>query len=283
MGCFSGMIGLSYIGFSLWKSVELWRDTFTGANWLELVIPIILSVAFLPFLYAWRTYVAYNEMFTTISIFGIDKALVPYARWLAITRIRTDLDLLERWRKSIQSVRPASRAELKQTLTAMLALREREAAPPTVPPSAGWSPYLAMQFLTDMGVETGDYSHRYEDEWGASSPMGELGKGDGIWRNNIAYYIDGTEHAATVLKVKLNINVNSDRIGAEDMFILHAMHLLEQAVSFDAVERLKMQIASLKDFQADMPFGSVSLAREDFEGGAIKDGFSRTFTVRRGG
>jgi len=89
MGCLSGLIGFSYIGFSLWKSVELWRDTFTLANWLELVIPVILSVAFLPFLYAWRIYVAYNEMFTTISIFGIDKALVPYARWLAITRIRT--------------------------------------------------------------------------------------------------------------------------------------------------------------------------------------------------
>ena len=111
--------------------------------------------------------------------------------------------------------------------------------------------------------------------------MRELGKGDGIWRNNIAYYIDGTEHAATVLKVRLNVNVTSDRTGAEDMFILHAMHLLEQAVSFGAVERLKMQIASLKDFQADIPFGSVSLARENFDGGAIKDGYSWMFTVRR--
>jgi len=283
MGCLSGLIGFSYIGFSLWKSVELWRETFTWANWLELVIPIILSVAFLPFLYAWRTYVAYNEMFTTISIFGLDKALVPYARWLAITRIRTDLDLLERWGKSIQSTRPGTKVELKHTLAALLALKEREADPPTVPPNKGWSPYLAMQFLADMGVETGHYNHRYEDEWGASGSMRELGKGDGIWRNNIAYYIDGTEHSATVLKVKLNVNVTADRTEAEDMFILHAMHLLEQAVSFDAVERLKMQIASLKDFESGIPFGSVSLAHENFDGGAIKDGYSRTFTVRRGG
>lgn len=283
MGCLSSLIGISYIGFSLWKSVELWRDTFTWANWLELIIPIILSIAFLPFLYAWRTYVAYNEMFATISIFAIDKGLVPNARWLAITRIRTDLDLLERWRRSIQSSRPANKAELKHTLTALLALKEREAAPPTVPPPEGWSPYLAMHFLADMGVETGHYSYRYEDEWGASSPMRELGKGDGIWRNNLAYYIDGTKDAATVLKVKLNVNVISDRTEAEDVFILHAMHLLEQAVSFDAVERLKMQIASLKDFQAVIPFGSVSLARQDFDGGAIKDGYSRMFTVRRGG
>lgn len=283
MGCLSGLIGFSYIGFSLWKSVELWRDTFTLANWLELVIPVILSVAFLPFLYAWRIYVAYNEMFTTISIFGIDKALVPYARWLAITRIRTDLDLLERWRKSIQSARPANKDELKHTLTALLALKEREAAALTVPPKEGWSPYMAMQFLTDVGMETGHYNHRYKDEWGALSPMRELGNSDNIWRNNIAYYIDGTQHAATVLKVKLNVNVIADRTEAEDMFILHAMHLLGQAVSFNAVERLKMQIASLNDFRADIPFGSVSLTCENFDGGAIKDGYSRIFTVRRGG
>ncbi|TYC91553.1 hypothetical protein [Novosphingobium sp. BW1] len=283
MGRLSGLIGFSYIGFSLLKSIELWHDTFTWANWLELVIPIILSVAFLPFLYAWRTYVAYNAMFTTISIFGIDRALVPYARWLAITRIRTDLDLLERWRKSIQSARPANKVELKHTPTALLALKEREAAPPTVPPKEGWSPYLAMQFLADVGVETGHYNHRYEDEWGASSPMRELGKGDGIWRNNIAYYIDGTEHAATVLKVMLNVNVTAESTETEKVFIRHAVHLLEQAVSFNAVERLKIKIASLKDFQAAIPFGSVSLARENFDGGAIKDGYSWMFTVRRGG
>lgn len=283
MGCLLSLIGLFYIGFSLWKSVEQWGDAFSWANWLELIIPIILSIAFLPFLYWWRTYVAYNEMFAAISTFAIDKELIAYARWLAITRIRTNLDLLKRWRKSIQSTRPANKAELKHTLMALLALKQREEAPPSVPPSEGWSPYLAMQFLADMGVETGHYSHRYENEWGASSPMRELGKGDGIWRNNIAYYIDGTEHAAKVLKVKLNINVSSDRTEAEDLFTLHAMHLLEQALSFDAVERLKMQIASLNDFQADIPFGSVSLTRQDFEGGAIKDGFSRMFTLRRGG
>lgn len=282
MGCLSGLFGFFFIGFSLWKSVELWRDTFTWANWLELVIPIILSVAFLPFLYAWRTYVAYTEMFATISIFGIDKALVPYAWWLAIKRIRTDLDLLERWRKSIQSAPPTNKVELKHTLTALLALKEREASPPTVPPKEGWSPYLAMQFLADLGVETGHYDHRYEAEWGASSPMRELGRGDGIWRNNIAYYIDGTQHAATVLKVKLNVNETAECTEAEDMLILCAMHLLEQAVSFDAVKRLKMRIASLKDYQADIPFGSVSLARKNFDG-AIKDGYSWIFTVRRGG
>ena len=69
---------------------------------------------------------------------------------------------------------------------------------------------------------------------------------------------------------------------AEDMFILHSMHLLEQAVSLDAVERLKLRIAALDQFQVDIPFGSVSLTREEFVGG-IEGGYSRYFEVKRGG
>lgn len=280
LGCVAGATGLSYFGFSAWKTAEAWREAATWSVASEFLIPIILSLGFLPFLYGWRAYVAYSSMFSTISIFGIDEGLVPYARWLAISRIRSDLDLLDRWRIAIQASRPSTKAELKHSLTALLALKSREAAPPTIPPDDGWSPYLAMQFMTDLGVDTGYYHQSFDDEWFASSAMRELGR-DSLFRNNIAYYINGSEHAATALKIKLNINDPADRGEAEDIFILQALHLLEQAVSADAVERLKLQIASLEAFQADIAFGSVSLTREAFIGG-IAGGYSRTFEIGRG-
>lgn len=280
LGCVAGAIGLSYFGFSAWKTAEAWREAATWGVASEFLIPIMLSLGFLPFLYGWRAYVAYSSMFSMISIFGIDDGLLPYARWLAISRIRSDLDLLDRWRMAIQASRPSNKAELKHSLTALLALKSREAAPPTIPPEDGWSPYLAMQYMTDLGVDTGYYHQSFDDEWFASSTMRELG-GDSLFRNNIAYYIDGSEHAATALKIKLNINDPADRDEAEDIFILHAMHLLEQAVSADAVERLKLQIASLETFQADIAFGSVSLTRDAFVGG-IAGGYSRKFEIGRG-
>jgi hypothetical protein len=280
LGCVTSIIGFSYFGFSLWKTAEAWREAATRANALEFLIPILLSLGFLPFLYGWRSYVAYSDMFSTISIFGIDKGLLPYARWLAITRIRNDLDLLDRWRKAIQTSRPSSKAELKHSLTALMALRSREASPPTVLPKDGWSPYLAMQFMTDLGVDTGYYHHSFDDDWFASSPMREIGDRL-IFRNNLAYYIDGTEHAATTLKIKLNVNDPASPVEAEELFVLHAMHLLEQAVSINAVECLKSQIAALKEFEAEIPFGSVAVTREDFTGG-IKGGYSRKFEIKRG-
>ena len=107
--------------------------------------------------------------------------------------------------KSIRSAHPANRAELKHTLTALLALKEREAAPLVVPPQHGWSPYLAIQFMAEMSVETGYYHQSFEDEWFAKSPMRELGDGFGL-KNNLAYYVNGTEHAVTSVRIKLNVN-----------------------------------------------------------------------------
>lgn len=280
MGCLSALIGLSYFGFSLWKTFELWSETATLANALELAIPILLSLGFIPFLYTWRAYVAYSDVFATISIFGIKKSLVPYAQWLAITRIRGDLELLERWRKAIQAGRPGNRAELKHSLDALRALKEREAAPPVVQPKDGWSPYLAMQFLANYGVETGHYHRSFDDEWFASSPIREI-EGGLNSPNNLAYYVNGTEHVATALKVKLNVNNPDEAGGAEDMFIVHTMHLLEQAISLDAVERFKMRIATLETFEAEIPHGLISLSRRDFVGG-IKGGYSIGFEITRG-
>jgi hypothetical protein len=261
-------------------SIAEWREAASLANALEFAIPVLLSIGFLPFLYVWRAYAAYNDVFVTLSVFGLEKGLVPYARWLALTRIGDDLALLERWRRTIQQSRPANRQELKHSLTALLALKVREASPPVVPAEHGWSPYLAMQFMSDLSFDTGHYHCAYDDEWFASSPMREIGNAF-PFANNIAFYVEGSEHAANVVKLKLNVNVPTDPQEAEDHFIVCCMHLLEQAVSLDAVERMKLDIAALRDFGCVIPFGSVLLTREDFVGG-IEGGYSRKFEVRRG-
>lgn len=278
-GFLSSLIGLSYFGFSIWKSFEQIQEVVTWEIASEFLDPILLSLGFLPFLYIWRTYVAYNRTFATISVFGIDKSLVPYARWLALTHIKSDLDLLKRWRDSIRSARPTSKAELKRALTSLLELRDREAVPPVVPVQHGWSPYLALRFMAELGVETGYYHHGFGAEWFAQSAMLELGDGFGL-RNNIAYYVTGTENAASSVKIKLNINDPAAAESAEQLFVSQAVHLLAQAVSFNAVERLRLQIASLEPFQAKIPFGVVSLTRDEFIG--LEGGYDRVFEIKRG-
>lgn len=276
----TALIGLGYLGFSLWMTYEKWQETATWTAGLEFMIPIALSSGFLPFLYAWRLYVAYSSTFTTLSVFGIEEKLVHYARWLAITRIGSDLEMLKRWQRAVQSTCPSSKAELEHSLIVLRALKEREADPATVAPKEGWSPYLAMQFMSDVGYDTGHYHHNFDWEWNACSPMREFGN-NLIWKNNITYFIEGNEDTATMLKLKLNINDPANAQEAENMFIVGCMHLLEEAVSSNAAERMKMQIARMDVFSEDIPYGTVAMAREDFAGG-IEGGYLRKFVIHRG-
>jgi hypothetical protein len=133
--------------------------------------------------------------------------------------------------------------------------------------------------MAGMSIETGYYHQSFEDEWFAQSPMHELGDGFGL-KNNLAYYVNGTEHAVTSVKIKLNVNDPATAEPVENLFVTQAMHLLEQAVSFDAVERLNLQIALLEPFEAKIPFGNVSLTRDEFSG--LKGGYDRIFEIKRG-
>mgnify|MGYP001205309446 CR=1 FL=1 len=281
LGCFVGMIGLFYIGYSVWLTYLEWAETATWATALDFLIPFILSIGFLPFLWLWQIFVVYSDTFATITFGGIDKKLVPAARWLAATRIRSDLELLERWRVALRTTRPATKAEFRHSLVVLKALRAREASPPSVRPEQGWSQYLALQFMADLGYDMGYYRQHFDDEWGASSPMRQIGPDAAVFRNNLAYYIEGDEAAATSLKFKLNVNDPANAREAEEMFVVGSFHLLEQAISLDAAERLTNRIAPLRSFTADIPFGQVSLERTDFMGG-IKGGYSRIFEIRRG-
>jgi hypothetical protein len=134
--------------------------------------------------------------------------------------------------------------------------------------------------MANYGFETGHYSNIFDDEWIASSPMREFGD-NVIWKNNIAYYIDGDENAVTTLKLKLNVNDLENAQEAEDMFIVHCLNLLEQAVSLDAVERMKMRVAKLEDFEADIPFGFVRMSREECVN-RMAGVYSRKFEIARG-
>ena len=279
LGCVTGLIGIGYLSFSIWMTITHWPQTATSANALEFAVPIALSLGFLPFLYAFRLFVAYQGVFVSMEISGIEKRLLPYARWLAVTRLRGDLAWLERWRKALLSDRPQSKRELKQSITKLLTLKEREHAPPVVQPDDGWSPYLAITYMSDLDHATEPYHHSFDDEWFASSRLKSMG--DGLLPNNIAYYVEGHERVATTLRLKLNVNDPANATTAEDMFVVSCLHLLEQAVSLDAVERLKMCVATLDDFEADIPFGCVRLAHDKWVGG-IKNGYSRKFEIERG-
>lgn len=143
----------------------------------------------------------YQNVFLGLRFAIKDTKLRRYAQWQAIFRFHVRTGLLKRWRRNIIVEQAEDKEAIKKSIREAKILRSRELNPGDVPKDQGWSPYAAQKFLVSEGLPTSDY-HRVSDEWYAGSNPLEIG--DRLLRNNISYYIDGTEEVATHLKIILS-------------------------------------------------------------------------------
>ena len=185
----------------------------------------------MPFLYIVMLYVAYENVFIRLRLAIDDPALRAYAKWLALVSFRSQTELLNRWTRNLVGMKPKSEKEIKDAIREVKALADRERNPPEVPADRGWSPYAASTFLNEDGLYPGDY-HRVmvgADLWSANSPYLEFGKG--ILPNNIAYYVEGDEFTAKVLKLVMNVSEPDEAKDAREHFQIAAKTLYGKALS----------------------------------------------------
>lgn len=199
-----GVLTITGLGMLLWAGAGLIRD-FAGfatvENGREFTTPALLSVMFLPFMYAFNIYTAYETSFLTLPT-AIEKAgLKPYAFRAAVRGFGLDVKLLRRWKAALFNRDATSRGDIDQLISKIRTAAKRERNPPSVPPELGWSPYMAAKWPNAQGVAARQYNPLY-GEWGSSSPYRKLG--DKTFGDSLAYYVRGTETAATRLTLTLN-------------------------------------------------------------------------------
>jgi len=268
--------GLFYLGFSIYHTVIDFKGFATLDTAREFFVPLLLTLCFLPFLYALMVYVAYERNFIGIAWAVKNPKLQWQAKWLAASKFGANLGLLNRWVKSIQRFPPENRKELWKSVTDMYDVARKEKTPPHVDPGKGWSPYLAMDFLTKEGLLTGDYHRSYEDEWFAGSDYLEIG--DGILKNNIAYYLNGNEHAITELKLVLNVNAPESPDEAESRFKKIAQVLMKAAVANEIDEAIYQHFNTAEIWDTFTQGKNIQMDRQVWQGG-IPGGYSRSLSI----
>lgn len=170
----------------------------------DFFIPPLLTFCYLPFVYFMLVYSTYEQIFACLGIFIQRRALRYAAKVYAIILFNFRLSLLERWSSHIAKSNIESHSDLVDTYKYIFKVRRSEKNPLKVSKEQGWSPYKAKEFLVNEGLSTEFYNRSFEEEWFASSPMKEFN--DGIIPDNIAYYIEGSEDVAKVLKLIVNVN-----------------------------------------------------------------------------
>ncbi len=197
------LAGLAYVVNAIVQVLGDLRDFARYETLREFLTPILLSVAFLPIVYGLAVYAAYETAFGRLRVWIDNDELRAYARRRALLAFGLDLERLRRWSRDTALSRPADHAAVRTSILQVKRNAARAQASPPVFLDEGWSPHVAKDYLVSEGLVTGDYHASFE-EWFAASPMVEWG--DGVFPDNIAYYVEGDERVATCLKLKLHVN-----------------------------------------------------------------------------
>lgn len=209
------LIGFAYMMNALYQIwVDFWSLAST-ATLAEFSIPVLLTLLYIPFLFAWHVFLSYERVPFRLKYTIKDELVNKYARRQALLGFKWDTKGLRRWLRHVALFRPETTDAVDASIAEIKKARRRDRKPFRVPPDDGWLPEHAKQFLTEEGLVVGDYSRSY-DGWHANSPYLPLGKRAND--NNIAYYIEGDEWTVRSLRLVLNVNYPEDSESATASF-----------------------------------------------------------------
>ena len=229
---------------SIWDQPDAFFTTETGRNFL---LPGLLTVASIPFLYFWYCYSQIENARIRIDLKTFQSEdLKRYARRRFFLRFMAQPMLLQRATRQFHSMPAETNNDVDQIVSDVLVHERRRKNPPVVDESLGWSPYLAREFLKLEGFETSDY-HRSPrgGKWWADSNRVDLDSQ--ILPNTAAFYVEGLEDLATTLRLKGYFNGEFEPTLAKERFNEIALVLLERGVSGD-IRRAQLAIQSDGDF-----------------------------------
>ena len=267
---------LSYVGHAVYEVSQHIRELAMAGTVRELFLPVVLSLLFMPFLFALNLYSVYQQIFRALHWGVEDPALRSYAERQALLRFGGKLDYLKRWRRLVMMVRPGSRDAIDRLFAEIAVVRRQERYPLPVDPKDGWQPQAAIKFLADEGFVNEDY-HRSYDQWTSTSRAESLGE---KWSmNTITYYVNGDPAVANELALELNV-LEPARDAAEKAdkrFGALIVKLLVAALGAEAASEFGATVDS-EAFERQWRGYRFQLTCEDWSN--AKGGYAREFMIQ---
>ncbi|WP_172566488.1 hypothetical protein [Vibrio fluvialis] len=196
--------GVALIVYTLYMLITNFGEFGKEKTAYDFFVPPLLTLCYLPFVFFMLVYSTYEQVFVRLRFSIKSRFHRNAAKLYAFILFNVRLSLLERWSFQVAKANIESHSDLIDTFKYIFKVRHSEKNPKEVPKEQGWSPYKAKEFLVNEGLSTGFYNKSFEEKWLAFSPMEEYS--DSIIPDNIAYYVEGYEDVAKVLKLKVNVN-----------------------------------------------------------------------------
>lgn len=200
-------IGLTILIYALYSIVASIGKIDIEKVVYDFATPPVLTLLFLPFLFILMLHSSFGTAFRKVDNIIEKPFLRLISKALALILFNVRLELVDRWGNHLNISKPKSFKDIRKSFETISYMKHAEKNQKIIQENDGWSPYIAKEFLSDIGISTG-YYHPSFDEWVAYSSPVEFG--EELLPHNISYYVEGTKDVAKTLKLKLNVfNSNS--------------------------------------------------------------------------
>lgn len=112
MTLLGGIMAL-YAGFRMRSD---WAGFARAETLIEFLLPLIMTVLFIPLLYALLIITTYESFFVLLKVYMHDRSLRRYTRWEVIRTCGLDYERVNRWRKHYAYTRPKTRVRVRRSL-----------------------------------------------------------------------------------------------------------------------------------------------------------------------
>lgn len=119
-----GIIGIALLAHAIY-GVVLDINNFATLDTLRTIaLPIILTLAFLPFLYGFVLWMKYENVFVRLKVFTQDKELARYAKWKIFLTCGLGLHNLNLWSRHMGAWHPENRDDVHRKIHAFKISKE---------------------------------------------------------------------------------------------------------------------------------------------------------------
>lgn len=212
----------------------------------EEFVMAFLSILFIPFLYFWFLFFAYENIYSSLRLNVVDEKLRTRTKWMLFWKFKNDKEYLLRWKNYAIIAKIISFQDVKDSIDHIFRVRFRDSNPMLQHPSDGWSPFLSSNFLTDFGIKSTHYRLTQEGHWFSGSNQIRLG-GD-ITPNTLDYWLTGTESTIKMFELYLNLNRPENQIEALNLYRSCAKKLADEVLN-EAWPKIKSKVLTGEPFE----------------------------------
>lgn len=235
---------------------QLYNDNttlFNIQNLKKILLPLILTILFSPFIYFIRIYSKYEDSYFVFKRFIKDKQLLQYSFFMAMIHFRCDTKLLERWRIHWLREQPSDKDSILKSISDLKELIKKEmCAPLEVPPNEGWYPYTAKDFLSDLDLKTRYYeNHTNDNEWFAISDYKVINS-DPVLQNTVTYTVLGDANTVKRLELGLMVRDLTERAQSIKTFCSDVSTLYGLSLNQSINEQMLLKIMNNSEFSIKM-------------------------------